>query len=486
MMTSKKLLAEGVSPFGLSHYFGFPNLSFLVFGKLSQFLGGITLNNFRLVHGFFGLLIVLLSYLFFRQSLSPFYGLAGAAILASNHALLGISRMAMRDNSGLLLELAALTLLLYGLRRKSRFLSFLGGALAGLTFYVYYPARITIFLWGLSLLILLFMKKISWRSALNIGAVNLLGFIIAASPILVATTKSPGVLNYQREQFLIFPEGQKLEKEWTNIQTTEGAVRKNIVNGLTAFNSKIHDQGYIYPNYGHGFLDPLTGILIWIGLIIILRRREKTGAHILAVVGFLTIWLVLSLLVTKAPHYTRLLTVLPFVSYLALFAIKTVFEYLWGLVSKFFSGALLNFVKNSSVIVIVIVIVISNLTIFGDFAKQGLAEGNDVGSTARYVEARKNIPNYKFYLVASKEYPYYSWGEAYQWKDWLGFFASESQKVEVLEPENFLNSFDKPPFTIFMRQSIFRREEAAIKEKYPDFEIHNIKTDGSLVALEIL
>ena len=71
IMMSEKALTDGglsfSSFFGLLHdYFYFPALSFTVFGWLGRMFGGVNLENMRLVHALSGLIIVGLSYLFFR------------------------------------------------------------------------------------------------------------------------------------------------------------------------------------------------------------------------------------------------------------------------------------------------------------------------------------------------------------------------------------------------------------------------------------
>jgi hypothetical protein len=475
MIASKTVVASGASPFGVSYYFNFPNFPFLIFGKLSLLLGGITLNHFRMVHAAFGMVIIVMGYLFLRQSFTPFFAFSGAAILGSNHALLSISRMAMRDNSALLSELMAFTLLLFGLRRESRLFSFLGGALSGLTFYVYYPARITIFIWGLVLVILYCLRKFP-KNLIILGLYNLFGFLIVALPIMITSAQTPDPLHYHRSQFLFFDEGQALQMEWTGTKTPKEAIQKNIVNGLTAFNNKIHDQGYIYPNPQHGFLDPLTGLLIWIGMGLLLIRPQKNEVDILVVIGFLSLWLTLSLLITKAPHYTRLLTTLPFVSFLAITAIQTGGE-IAAIKWK-------PWVARIFVLTIITGIVHWNLSIYNDFVQQGIVQGNDVGGTARYVEDRRHIDGYHFYLAANNQYPYYSWGEAWQWKDWMGFFAAQNQKSDLLSPDDFLEHLGDPPFTVFLRNSLWEKERLALTRRYQRLKTYRIKTDGSLLAIE--
>lgn len=54
-----------------------------------------------------------------------------------------ISRLAMRENTSVLVELVALALLVWRLRRDHVLATFAGGVVAGLGFYVYFPARAT-------------------------------------------------------------------------------------------------------------------------------------------------------------------------------------------------------------------------------------------------------------------------------------------------------------------------------------------------------
>ncbi len=56
-------------------------------------------------------------------------------------------------------------------------------------------------------------------------------------------------------------------RTWVFESTVAGGMWKNISWGLTAFNNKIADHGFIYENKGHGFVDPLTGIFLWVGVL---------------------------------------------------------------------------------------------------------------------------------------------------------------------------------------------------------------------------
>jgi len=145
MITMKKLTEPKLPDlFALSHYFHFPALIFIILGWIGKLFGGINLFNMRLVHALSGLSIIALSFIFFRIFSSYFWAATGAFIIGINHSLIAISRMAMRDNSALLIEIISLILLFGGLLYRSQSLSFIGGIATGLTFYVYYSARIVI------------------------------------------------------------------------------------------------------------------------------------------------------------------------------------------------------------------------------------------------------------------------------------------------------------------------------------------------------
>jgi Dolichyl-phosphate-mannose-protein mannosyltransferase len=489
MGAAKSVAAEvPYDPFGIvDTYYGLPSFAFFALGKLTGMIGGVDLLHTRIVHASWGFLIIAISYIFFRTALSPFWAVGGAVILGANHALLAVSRMAMRDNSALLLEVAALTVFLIGLQKRSRLFIFVGGAVAGLAFYVYYPSRVTIFilLAALAFIGILFRRQISSRETAHLGFAGILGCAIVAAPVLIATAKNPSALNYQREQLLLFPEGRDLQKRWINAETTEEAVKENIRNGLTSFNNRIHDQGYIYPNYHHGFLDPLTGLLLWLGIVTVFLKREKTFLDVLALVGFFSLWLVLSFLINKSPNYTRLLITLPFVACFALEGLRVLAHF----IGEFFAGRFPRIGPSMATTLfccLVAAIFVWNLFIFGDFVQKGLAEGDDVGSTARFVEARKDIPSYTFYLAASTAEPYYDWGEAYQWAAWLGFFVGDKQQFSVISPEALQKKLSGPPFVIFMNRNVWQRWQTSVEDRYGPVRTEPLTSDGRLLAAEVV
>src|SRR3990172_1616332 len=128
--------------FSLSEYFSFPSFVFVVYGWAGSLLGGINLQNMRSIDAIVGLASIALFYILARPLLSKRMAAAAAILLGTNHALLAISRMAMRNNSALLVELGGLLFLFNGLKHRRASWTYLGGAITGLAFYIYEPARL--------------------------------------------------------------------------------------------------------------------------------------------------------------------------------------------------------------------------------------------------------------------------------------------------------------------------------------------------------
>jgi len=480
MQTMRTLTIEAHADlFALSQYFYFPSFIFIVMGRMASLFGGIDLYHVRLLHALFGVGIIVSSYVLFRNFFSVFYAAGGALIVGVNHSLFAISRMAMRDNVATLIEVAALTLFIRGFQKKSLFEIYLGGVVAGFGFYNYFPARIVIVLWGVFLffVFLFFRNTIGFRQIVKFGFASMVGFLLIVAPLAVATLKTPGYgAAYAKEQILLYPEGKELQRAWVNARTIEEGLFINMKNALTALNRPIHDHGYIYPNYGHGFLDPLTGVLLWIGFLVMIAGRNKKPKDVALplCLGFLLLFF--AFLTTKNPNYTRLLLVLPFAG---------------GLVAALFSLAdgfvrsKLRIIPKIVFMIVVAMIAYNNALIFNDFKEVADAKGNDVGGTARYVEARNELAPYSFYLAADRFYPYYSWGESWQWHTWLGFFAGDHQKVLVISPESFIAHPYEGPFTLFLENRLWAEYEEIFLLRYPSARVHQITQDQKLVAVEV-
>lgn len=482
--------ASNVNLFGLSSYFGSPNALFVVWGRLANVLGGIDLSHMRLLHALCGLATVALSYALFRQLLSLPWALLAAALLGLDHAFLMISRMAMRENTVVLVEVTALALLLHGLRRGNEFTTFCGGAVAGLGFYVYFPGRVVFPLWIAFLLVLAATRRREFGLAgiARAAAIAATGFVVVAGPYFVAYAKAPAwVTSHQREALLLTSDGRELQRQWVFEDSVRAGIERNVVNGLGAFNNNVADEAWIYPNPGHGIVDPLTGVLLWIGVVIVLLRTLRPPRSepwsLLPLVGFLLLWLTFAFVVGQAPDYPRMLVILPFVAYFAAEAVR-------GLATRASrpAGARRPLVVTAIALGAVLTIGLSNAQIARDFIRSGRANGDDIGSTGRYIQARAARPGETFFVAADEDrWRYFVFGTPAMWEERLRFFArSDSRVGGVIEPRRLAGFRTAPPFAIFMPRELWSSARTAIAARYPHVRAENVTPDGHLVAVEVI
>ena len=143
-------------------------------------------------------------------------------------------------------------------------------------------------------------RRFPARRILTSGAIAVAGFVLVATPIMIAEShipRSSGIpsdYDPQHSTYMIYPEARERERQWVYASSIAEGLKTNIRWGLGAFNNTVTDNGNIYVNPGHGFVDPLTGILLWLGIgLIVVRlvRRELDEGELLAVAGFVSLWL---------------------------------------------------------------------------------------------------------------------------------------------------------------------------------------------------
>jgi hypothetical protein len=475
--------AAHVDPFGVSFFFSRPAGLFIVWGKLGELLGGVNLFHMRLLHALVGLLTILVSYALFRLMLPRWWAAFATVLVAASHSMFMIGRLAMRENTAVLAIVLSFALLLWGLRQRHELATFLGGVVAGFGFYVYFPARAALPIWILFLLGLgLFYKqKFPSRTLLGLGAIAVAGVVLTATPILYAESKIPNVrgpsdAEPQKQTLLIYADAREKQREWVFAPTVWEGYKTNVRYGLGTFNSKVVDHGWIYVNEGHGFVDPVTGILLWVGVgvvgvALIRRRREDEGA-LLMLGGFLVLWLAFAFVVNKSPNYTRLLVTLPFVAFLVTEAVR------WLV------GRWRSLPRAPAVIVAGFLgaIVVWNLAIAWDYIQVGRRDGDPIGSTGRYAEARKDRPGQRFYIASSNAQPYYVWGDYGQR---LTFFANSKGQVGGIDPAYLRDFKAPPPFSLFMRREVWQTATTELADRYPRGRLSNVTPDGARVVLEV-
>jgi 4-amino-4-deoxy-L-arabinose transferase-like glycosyltransferase len=452
-------------------------------------MGGVTLDHMRLLHALSGLLIIGVSYSLFRQLLSLPWALLASAVLGVNHAFLMISRMAMRENTPVLVEVAALALLLFGLRRHHPFATFCGGVLAGIGYYVHFPGRMVFPVWVVFLVVLalVYRRSLPLRRTASLGAIAAAGFVLVAGPYVVAYLKAPAYLKqHQREALLLTHDGRVLQQRWVSAHSMWGGIEKNIDYGLTAFNTDRVDHSYIYPNYGHGIVDPLTGALLWLGAATVLVqaiRRRSSPWNLFPLVGFLVLWLVFALIVGQAPDYPRMLVILPLVAYLVTEAVRLLAATARQLAPP--RGRLAA--APAVAVAAVAAIGVWNGFIGWDFMHAGRARGDDIGSTGRFVQRHSRIPGERFYIAADQgAWTYYVWGTPEIWQERLRIFAArDSQVGGVIDPHALATFNVVPPFVIFMRSDLWHRVSRDFHRRYARVRIHRVTPDGRHLAVGV-
>ena len=473
---------HGADPFGPGNYLTRPALLFIVWARLGNLIGGIDLFHMRLLHAMVGLLTIAACFALFRLLLPRSWAFFATLLVGVNHSMFMISRLAMRENTAVLVLVVALTLMLWGLRRGNELAVYLGGFVAGLGFYVYYPARITFLIWIAFLIALglVYRKQFSVRRLLTIGAITAAGFALAATPIIYAESQIPAAQVRQeggvRMSLLIYPEGRAQQQYWVFADSQWDGWKANIRMGLETFNSRFVDHGWIYINNGHGFVDPVTGIVLWlgvglVGVALIRRRRDDPGA-LLMLGGFLFLYLSFAFLVNKAPNYTRLLVTLPFVAYFVTEAVRWA-AHRWRSV---------RFAPQVLVAGVLVAVVALNLSAAWDYIQKGRHEGDPIGSTVRYVAAHKGIPNERFYVASTESDPYYEWGSGW---DRLERFAKPEQLPPLVDPAQLRTFKAAPPFALLMRREAWLPASADLAAAYPRGRIRNVTPDGVRVVLEV-
>lgn len=495
IMTNARLYAarDGVDLFGVSDYLGHPAALLVLFGKIGELVGGVDLLHMRLVHGALGLATIAASYALFCQLQPRRWAIFAACVVGLSHSFLMISRMAMRENTCVLVSVVALALLVRGLRHDHRLLSFLGGVTAGLGFYVYYPARFTVVIWAAFLLAV----AVLGRSTLSLGrlrrvaAAAAVGFVLVATPILVAERQAPPQqVALQRHALLIYPQARETQQGWVFASSEWEGIRKNITWGLTAFNNRVVDHSWIYVNPSHGFLDPLSGILLWIGVAVaaatVLRRRDDPWP-LLALCGFTILWLSFSLLVNKAPNYTRLLITLPFVALLVSAAVRLLAHQAARLAGR----ARLPHPRRAGAAVavgFVLLLAAWNLSIARDFIDTGTERGDVIGATGRYIESQPTDSAKTFYIATddTEPYRYYDWGYPAIWKERLSIFTGDPARVgDVISPAALASFTATPPFAVFMRRELWTQAGPRLLQRYPSARTRDMTPDATRIVVDV-
>jgi hypothetical protein len=221
-----------------------------------------------------------------------------------------------------------------------------------------------------------------------------------------------------------------------------------------------------------------------VGLTLIVRRRRDEPWPLLMLGSFIVLWLGFAFVVNQAPKYPRLLIVLPFVAYLVTEVVRFVARQAERLLARF--GQRLDPAPTVAVASAVLVAIGAlNLAIAWDYVDRGRTQGEQIGSTARYIADR---PSQHFYLVGDENgpYPLFSWGITQWWHDWLARVSPNadldptvvgSPELPALQPQ--------PPFALVMSRSLLTAAGTDLADRFPTGRVRNVMPDGTLVAFEV-
>ena len=471
----------------------FPVMMFMLYGGLGKLIGGITLVNMRFISALFGVLTIPVSYLFFRLFSTKKIATCGSILIGFHHAFFILNRMAWFNNSVVFFELAALGLFYIGFIEKNKFFVYLSGIVAGISFYGHFIGRIIILMVILNLILFkIFFKNAKFSFCLKTFLIFLLAFGIVTLPVITysAAHSDYNLLgsSYVYEQSLLFEQGRNSQKDFFYAPTIFNGVLTNIINGILVFNRTQHDVSGFYFNPNHGFLDVLSGIFLWIGILLLMLKKHKREPEIFLLGNFFFIWILFIFIINKTPHYTRLLIILPFVSYLIVIAIE------------FTSNFIVTGKKTLSLCIfmaLIASILIFNVKSYFDYVDNPNIKNEEIGVTARYIYERNNITDYNYILVTENNHPYARWGHNSDYGFMIGFFANDGQNelpiintenIRIISPKNLTTINYVKPFTIFMRKKLWDELNGNVTKKYEDAEEHILTLDlpyeRKIVAIE--
>jgi 4-amino-4-deoxy-L-arabinose transferase-like glycosyltransferase len=312
-----------------------PGLGMLPFALALRILG-LHIWTMRIVTALAGALAILPLYALVRRLYGSRIALLAAALLAFSHWDVTISRFSFPTIFDPLLQLTALWLVMVGLgpqtrdhrqettdkrpqtrddtqripyptSRVSRLVSpvscLLAGVCLGLAVQTYHTGRLGLATTGLLALLLLLQARARWRSWLLGIAVLGIGFVLAASPLLIYALRDPGAFNQRvGAVFLLSDDSSNKRAPLAKLDTSIGR-------HLLMFNVRGDSNGrHVAPN--RPMLDAVTGLGLLAGVAALLRRRRDWRSQF--VVGALAIGLLPSLLSVDSPHAMRSIDALPF------------------------------------------------------------------------------------------------------------------------------------------------------------------------------
>jgi len=485
------------NPFGLVQWWGLPALYFAAVAKLAL-VTGTSLEAIRLLSGITALLVVIPFYFWVRVLHGRAAAVVATSLLAFAHVFIGWGRIALHQNSPVLILSLAFALLATGMRDRCPLRMLWGGVALGLGFYTYPSGQIAIFIWIVALAGLLLTRRMQAREARVVAAMSLLGFLLCVAPMLVNVFADFGSFTMRASAVSITnPDVQAVLSQRWGVEAS-AVVKENLTRGLLAFN---HPYPYVtYYNPGHGFVDPVTGVLVWLGLGLAIVQLRRPGM-LLAVVGLLGVYLP-NLFTESAPTHGRLLIGLPFIAILSAEAVLGAVRALGS------DPRLTRRVSRWSVATVIGAIVGLNLAAFRDYVRHQSTGKNDAvtaigrtlgvgieteGPLARFFGQEAAWDSRHHVVVISNEGdPAIEWGGPRQWHQWTAFFADSVNVHVAPDVDALLNAGERAyaqgfwnRLTVFLPTLVWELNEDRLRARYPGLRRWIVTPNRRLTAFEI-
>jgi hypothetical protein len=485
-------------PLGLVAWWGLPALYFALTAIMGHIFG-TSIEAVRMVTALTAIATIVPFYMWIRTLHGRNTATIATLMLALAHAFIGWGRIALHQNSPVLLLSIAMALLAIGMRDCCPLKILWGGVTLGLAFHSYPSGQIIVFIWVVALGATVVLRSVSWKTVAPIAVLSGLGFLLAVAPMIVNMVGSWEAFAARAQAVAISnPAAIDLMGQHLGLTDHTMILRENTVRSLLSFNGAYPYVTYFNP--GHGFVDPATGVLLWLGVAFALTRLRNFGL-LLSVVGFGAVYAV-GFLTEGAPVHGRLLVALPFVTVLAA-------EALGSLGRAIAPGGGARLLRRRLAGAFIFAFAILNLAIFQNYVHNQVSRARSDAATAigrtLGVGVEMTNPLGRFFgqeatwppgtlavLITNDDYPVFRWADEVEWRMWMAFFSDES-RVQILPDvqsfvdvpaSTFVNGFWTGAI-VFMRREIWERDRDALLAAYPDLRHEPLTSNRQLITVHL-
>lgn len=256
-------------------WLGVPTMSFF-FNSLSIHWLGQTIFALRLPWAFVGTITVLFTFLLVQQLKGTRMALVTAVLLAVYHYHIHYSRLGSNQVADPLFLAASLYFLYRGLDQDQLFDWALAGSIAGLAFYFYAGARLTVIV----LLAVLaydflgaprtFWRKRGWGVLTAVG-----GFLVFAGPMIQYAIRFPSEFNARLNVVGIIQSGWLEREVVIRGQSTAAILFDQFCRAFLAFN--YYPDRTVWYGLREPLLNPIWGMMFLVGLLYSTLRLVGPG-----------------------------------------------------------------------------------------------------------------------------------------------------------------------------------------------------------------